>query len=114
MDEMIVYCGINCMECPAYIATQRNNRKEIEKVAKDWSNETMSFSPDEIYCDGCNANGRIFSWCEKCDIRNCCRAKGFMNCAYCDEYICDKLKIMFEKTQSAKDNLEKIRKAIKK
>ncbi|MFX0177640.1 MAG: DUF3795 domain-containing protein [Candidatus Hodarchaeota archaeon] len=114
MDKMIVYCGINCLECPAYIATQRDNREEIEKIAKSWSNEEISFVPEEIYCDGCNANGRIFSWCEKCDIRRCCRAKEFENCAYCEEFICDKLNNTFEKTPSARINLEKICKSIKK
>lgn len=111
---MIVYCGINCMECPAYVATQRDNREEIEKIAKNWSNEERSFTPEEIYCDGCNADRRIFSWCKECDIRECCRTRGFINCAYCDDYICDKLKVIFEKTPPARINLEKIRKSLKK
>lgn len=114
MDKMIVYCGINCMECPAYVATQRDNREEIEKIAKNWSNEERSFTPEEIYCDGCNADRRIFSWCKECDIRECCRTRGFINCAYCDDYICDKLKVIFEKTPPARINLEKIRKSLKK
>jgi hypothetical protein len=114
MDKMIVYCGLDCMQCPAYLATQKNDRKEIEQVAKNWSTTSMIFTPDEIYCDGCNVEGRIFSWCEKCPIRICCRKKGFENCAYCDDYICDKLQNILDKSPSAKKNLEEIREKIKK
>ena len=111
---MIVYCGLNCMECPAYIATQKDDREELEKIAKKWSNEKMSFAAEDIYCDGCNSEERIFVWCKDCDIRNCCIQKGFENCAYCDDYVCDKLKNTFDADSSTRKNLEEIRKAIKK
>ena len=35
MDKMIAFCGLTCTECPAFIATQKNDNKEREKVAKD-------------------------------------------------------------------------------
>ncbi|MFW9951439.1 MAG: DUF3795 domain-containing protein [Candidatus Thorarchaeota archaeon] len=109
MKEFIAYCGINCSECPAYIATQKGDTMELEKVAKEWSSEIMPFKPEDLYCDGCNKDGRIFSWCEECPIRICCQQKGFENCAYCEEYFCDKLKLTFDKTPSAKERLDKIR-----
>lgn len=37
MDKMIAFCGLTCTECPAFIATQKNDNKEREKVAKDYS-----------------------------------------------------------------------------
>jgi len=37
MDKMIAFCGLTCTECPAFIATQKNDDKEREKVAKDYS-----------------------------------------------------------------------------
>jgi hypothetical protein len=114
MDKMIVYCGLDCKQCPAYIATQKADKEELEKVAKDWSNESMSFSPEDILCDGCNAGGRMFIWCNDCPIRICCREKELENCAYCDEYICDKLQNTLEKSPSARENLEKIRKKVRK
>jgi len=38
--------------------------------------------------------------------------KQYENCAYCEEYICDNLKKCFERSPSAKQNLEEIRKNI--
>lgn len=109
MDKIIVYCGLDCAKCPAYIATQEEDEEEIKRIAKEWSGESMSFKLEDIYCDGCNMEGRIFSWCNECDIRNCCMEKQYENCAYCEEYICDNLKKCFERSPSAKQNLEEIR-----
>jgi len=110
MEKIIAYCGINCSECPAYLATQKDDYSEIKKVAKEWSSESMSFKPEEIYCDGCNNDDRIFSWCNECPIRSCCREREFENCAYCEDYFCDNLKNTFDKTPSAKERLDEIRK----
>jgi hypothetical protein len=35
MSEMISFCGLLCNECPAYIATQTNDDRLREKVAKN-------------------------------------------------------------------------------
>lgn len=109
MSKLISYCGINCAECPAYLATQKNDAEEIKKIANEWSNDTMKFTPEEIYCEGCSNDGRLFSWAPKCDIRICCKSKNLENCAYCVDFICDKLKNSLEKAPSAKENLEEIR-----
>jgi hypothetical protein len=110
MEKIIAYCGLNCAECLAYKATQKEDEEEIKRIAKEWSGDDMSFKPEDIYCDGCNSESRIFSWCNVCDIRKCCREKQYENCAYCEEYICDNLKNCFEKSPSAKRNLDEIRK----
>ncbi|KUK85723.1 MAG: Uncharacterized protein XE03_1923 [candidate division TA06 bacterium 34_109] len=34
MDKMIAFCGLICTECPAFIATQKND--DIER--KKWQN----------------------------------------------------------------------------
>jgi hypothetical protein len=112
MEKIIAYCGINCSECPAYLATQKDDLEEIKKVAKEWSSEEMPFKPEDIYCDGCTSEDRIFSWCSECPIRSCSRNKGLENCAYCDDYFCDHLKMTFDRTPSAKERLDKIRENI--
>ena len=109
MEKIIAYCGIDCSECPAYLATQKNDKKALKKVAKEWSDESMPFKLEDIYCDGCNQNGRIFSWCNECPIRSCCSEKGFENCAYCDDYFCDNLKMTYDRTPSAKETLDEIK-----
>jgi hypothetical protein len=109
MEKLISYCGIDCSACPAYIATQKDDFEKIKKVAEEWSSESMSFKPEDIYCDGCTPEGKHFTWCNDCTIRSCCREKGFENCAYCEDYFCDKLKMTFDRTPSAKETLDDIR-----
>ena len=109
MEKLIAYCGINCSECPAYIATQKDDYKEIKKVAKEWSIESMSFKPAEIYCDGCTSEGKHFSWCGECPIRSCCQEKGYQNCAYCEDYACEKLEQIFQMAPDSKKRLDEIR-----
>ncbi len=109
MKKIIAYCGINCSECPAYLATQSGDPKEIEKVAKLFSSGSMSFKPKDVYCNGCNQDDKNFSGCRECPIRLCCREKGYDNCAYCDDYVCDNLTMTFDKTPSAKNTLDEIR-----
>lgn len=110
MKNLIAYCGIDCSDCPAYLATKSGVIEELEKVAKEWSTDRMSFEPEEIRCQGCIQDEQIFSWCSQCPIRICCRDNGYENCAYCEEYICDKLTMTFEKTPEAKKRLDEIRK----
>ena len=109
MGKMLSYCGINCGECPAYLATKKNDEEEINKIASEWSSVAMKFSPEEIYCDGCSNEKRHFSWVPNCDIRICCTEKKLENCAYCDDFICEILKNSLEKDPNAKLNLEEIR-----
>lgn len=109
MKKLIAYCGIDCSECPAYLATQSGDIKTIRKVAKEWSSDSMTFEPEEIRCEGCNQDGIVFIWCRECPIRSCCRGKGYENCAYCEDYDCDNLKMTFEKTPSAKKRLDEIK-----
>ncbi|MGB5911033.1 MAG: DUF3795 domain-containing protein [Promethearchaeia archaeon] len=114
MSKIIAYCGLNCTDCPAYIATQTNDTNKLKEIAKKWSNEEMQFKANDILCDGCHSDDRIFKWCKECDIKSCAREKGLENCAYCEDYICELLNIAFGKNiePSAKQRLDEIRKNI--
>lgn len=112
MSDIIAYCGLNCSDCPAYIATQRNDTDELKKIAKKWSKESMQFKARDILCDGCFSNDKIFQWCKECDIRICAREKGFKGCAYCEDYPCKLLNNIFANDPSAKQRLDEIRKNI--
>ncbi|MHA2182267.1 MAG: DUF3795 domain-containing protein [Promethearchaeota archaeon] len=112
METKIAYCGLNCAVCPAYIATQEDDYEEIKKVAEMWSNDSMLFKPEEVYCDGCKSNEKVFTWCTKCPTRKCCNDKGLENCAYCKDYFCDNLKQTFDNDPSAKERLDEIRKKL--
>ena len=55
MDTMIAYCGLTCTECPGYIATQANDRAELERVAAMWRKEfdAPEITVESVICDGC-------------------------------------------------------------
>lgn len=111
MDKIIAYCGIICNECPAFIATQKDDDKEREKVAEMWSKDEYKVFPEDINCDGCLQDSmRLFSWCSECPVRKCAQEREFENCAYCDDYVCDNLKKIFDMVSKAKQTLEEIRK----
>jgi len=72
MDKMIAFCGLICTECPAFIATRKDDDKEREKVAKVWSKEyKCDMKTEDINCDGClEESGRLFNYCKTCEIRS--------------------------------------------
>jgi hypothetical protein len=111
MDKMIAYCGLVCTDCPAFVATQKDDDSERERVAETWSKEYQAdVKPEDINCDGClSENGRHFSYCSVCEIRKCGRDRGVMNCAFCDEYACEKLTGFFGMAPEARLTLDEIR-----
>lgn len=111
MNEMIAFCGLLCSECGAFLATRDDDNDKRAEVAKLWSKEfNKDFKPEDINCDGClSEGGNLFNYCNVCEIRKCGREKGVMNCAYCDEYSCEKLEKFFQMVPDAKDRLDEIR-----
>lgn len=111
MEEMVAYCGIVCTECPAYIATQNDDMGALKLTAERWSKEYQSdIKPEDIICDGClPGHTRYCSHCSECEIRACGIVRGVTNCAYCDDYGCEKLTGFFSFAPAAKAKLEEIR-----
>ncbi|MFH1961488.1 MAG: DUF3795 domain-containing protein [bacterium] len=112
MEKMIGFCGIVCTECPTFLATQKDDDDERRKVAEMWSKQyNMDIPPEHINCDGClSESERLFGHCKVCEVRKCGQEKSLKNCAYCDEYACEKLNKFFEMAPNAKTTLEEIRK----
>ncbi len=115
-QKMIAYCGLDCTECGAFIATQKNDNKRRAEVAADWTTKYHhDFKPEDINCVGCiPAAGKHIGQCSVCEVRLCGQAKGVANCAYCPDYGCDKLDKYFQMAPIMKTNLEAIRKGLKK
>ncbi|MBW2624223.1 MAG: DUF3795 domain-containing protein [Deltaproteobacteria bacterium] len=111
MTEMIAYCGLNCIECVAYQATQADSDEQRARVAEQWSKMFGSeVAPEEINCDGCKSDtGRLFTHCFSCEIRACAMEKKVENCAVCEDYGCETLTSFLEMASEARENLEKIR-----
>ena len=114
MNSLIAYCGLKCNECGAYIATQNDDDAKRRETAEKWSKEYKTdIKPEDINCEGCiTTTGRVFSHCTVCEVRRCGQEKGVANCAYCEEYACEKLGRYFAMAPVMKANLEEIRKGL--
>ncbi len=107
MDQNIVYCGLDCTKCPIYLATKNNDEELRKKTAQEWGMEV-----ETLYCDMCNSDGKLFSWCAECPIRACAREKGFKTCAECPNYPCEKLTEPHAKYPEQKQNLDALRETL--
>ena len=116
MRKMVAFCGLVCTDCDALIATQENNDVKRREVAKAWSKAFgEEVKPEAINCDGClTIDGRHINYCSVCEIRKCGMEKGVENCAYCVDYICEKLTAFFENSPEARNTLEEIRQQLEK
>jgi hypothetical protein len=115
MDKIIAYCGLVCTDCPAYVATQAEDRAALERVAAQWRKEynAPNSTVESVICDGClGSNGRHCSHCFECEIRACGMERGVLNCAHCADYACEKLASFFGLVPMAKANLDGIRQSL--
>ncbi|WP_372751480.1 DUF3795 domain-containing protein [Labilibaculum sp.] len=88
----IAYCGIDCSKCPAYVATEKEQKNVRIKIAKLWSDRENHYESCEISCKGCREPwGKKFRHCANCEVRECARKKLYTSCADCPQYPCTKL-----------------------
>ena len=113
--SLIGFCGIDCGECKAFIATKNKDFDLKKTLAAEWSkNFGRDFKPEDINCVGCTSvNGSHIGYCAVCQIRTCGIKRGLQNCAFCIEYGCEKLENIHSRSPKAKEQLEKIHKKIK-
>ena len=119
VSEIIAYCGLNCSTCRIYLATREKDPEKQRKMREGIARYIREhFDPkarveDITDCDGCTAeSGRLFSGCQKCEVRKCARKKGLKNCAYCNQYACGKLNKLYDSgggEANAKKRLDEIK-----
>ena len=86
-EQMTAPCGLDCFNCPLYLANQ--NKKLRTLIA-----ERMHISPEKAVCEGCrNANGTIafLDMTEPCSAFACFEKRGISLCCDCPEFPCDRL-----------------------
>ena len=109
MNKELGYCGLNCKQCDAYIATINNDLQLKEKTAKLWSelNNTV-ITADQINCEGCKGEGAKTYFCGfLCQIRQCALKKRVENCGYCEKFEdCATLKTIIDNNPQALANLK--------
>ena len=114
MTKNLAYCGLDCTECPAYIAMKTNARELRRTTAEKWNNPDFPVLQEDINCVGCKTEeGAHFKWCAKCSVRACASERNMETCAHCSDYVCDPLKewLTFAGDE-ARERLEKIRAAL--
>jgi len=110
MNEMIAFCGSGCQECEAFLATRNDDDEKRAEIAQLWSKQyNADIKPEDINCDGCKSVGdRHFNYCNVCEIRKCGMERGVEDCAYCNDYSCERLEKFFEIAPDNKKRLDAI------
>jgi len=111
MTEVLTgYCGLDCAECPAYIATQTNDDALRAKMAEEWGSDEFPVSPTDITCAGCTSDGVRWTWCEQCAVRACAAERSVTTCAACPDYGCERLEAFLQVAgDEARQRLEALR-----
>lgn len=108
MRPNIAYCGLDCEQCDAYIATLHDDQALREKTAKLWAELNHApILPEHIHCQGCRADGAKTVFCEQlCAVRRCARQRGVDTCGDCPEMeSCPTVGAIFANAPQAKKNL---------
>ncbi len=108
MNPYIAYCGLDCKNCQAYLATVQNDDALRQKVAKHWSElNGVEITPEMINCEGCRIDGVKTPYCASlCPIRQCALQKGYETCGSCPETEgCGKVGAILENSDEARRNL---------
>ena len=115
-NKHIAICGLECGSCPMLIATQKDDEAMRTRVAKEWSEKYRAegldrpeLKPEDINCDGClSQSGNLYLYCRNCQIRKCALEKGISNCGECENYRCEKLIKLHNRTTAGKENCDRI------
>ena len=86
IDDTAAFCGLFCGSCGIYIATIRNDGKELERIA-----QMMKTGIEEIPCRGCRSDV-LSPHCRMCGFKSCAKTRNLNNCEECGEFPCDALR----------------------
>jgi hypothetical protein len=91
MVKLLAACGLDCADCPAYIASTTNDDALRKKTAEEWSKSYgFDCKPEMVNCHGCYAtDGVQIGHCAECEIRKCAAGtRKLSSCAACADYGC--------------------------
>ena len=87
MGKILGRCGYRCDLC----AARSDDVALRQRLVDGWRKylDHQMYTVENVRCDGCMSNGRLAD--KNCPVRPCAIEKGVENCAFCDEFPCDKL-----------------------
>ena len=109
MKDYIAYCGLDCENCEARIATVNNDDVLRRKVAKLWSElNAVEITPEMINCSSCRIDGVKTPYCDSlCPIRQCAKSRTVETCGSCAGMeTCEKLCMITGNNPEALKNLK--------
>lgn len=106
MEPIITKCGYRCDLCLAYKPNLEKHPESKQILSDGWYTYFgFRIPPEDIYCDGClSMDGRQID--SSCPVRPCVIERGISNCAFCDEYICEKLETRIVSFQDIQERFE--------
>ena len=104
----LAYCGLNCNECPVYLASISKNTEKQIILAKEYSTDTCKFSKDDMFCLGCHSDTLSDKMCGGCEIRKCGVERAFKNCAECTEFPCSLLEKQMGDSSDSMNRLKQL------
>lgn len=110
---MLSYCGLDCAQCPAFLAYRDDDQGLRERTAPEWSRlYGAALKPEDINCVGCTlTEGVHIGHSEECSFRGCGLAHKISNCGECPDYPCPGLADFHRSVPQARENLDRYRQA---
>ena len=87
-EEMIGYCGYSCHVCAARSDDPAVRQKLVDGWRRIFGHQ--QYTAENVKCDGCLNDGRLAD--KECKARPCAIERGVKNCAYCQDFACDKVR----------------------
>ena len=123
--ELTAYCGLYCGACDIYQKRIGQSGEELKKVLDAYRFDEIATQVPGLenyeafhkildtlvaifgQCAGCQKDGGP----PQCDIRDCCRKKGYRTCAECSSVPCEKMKPLLDSYPQLGDDLRWIKKS---
>ncbi len=91
-EQLIAVCGLYCGACGIYRAQRDNNQQLLEQILQALTSSGQKVTLDELQCDGCLGESRLFPYCRQCAIRLCPQDKpGVTRCSDCPDFPCSRI-----------------------
>ena len=88
MEEMIGYCGYNCHLCAARSDDPAVRQELVDGWRRIFGHQ--NYTAENVRCDGCLSGARLAD--KECEARPCAIERGVRSCAYCADFVCDKVR----------------------